>query len=77
MPAPGPGEYYWADLEGLTVVLNDGRKLGKVQNLIATGAHDVMVVQGDTETLIPFVPDEIVLDVDLAGGVIRVDWDWD
>ncbi len=77
LPAPAAGEYYWADLEGLRVLRRDGSELGIVAYLMATGAHDVMVVQGDAETLIPFVPDEIVLDVDLVSGVIRVDWEWD
>jgi 16S rRNA processing protein RimM len=42
-----------------------------------TGAHDVLVTNGDKERLIPFVMDEVVLGVDVAGGVIDVDWDWD
>ena len=33
-----------------------------------------MVVTGDRERLIPFVRG-VVLEVDLAGGTIRVDWD--
>ncbi len=77
LPAPKPGEYYWADLEGLKVVHRDGRELGAVAYMMATGAHDVMVVQGDNEILIPFVPEEIILDVDLAKGLIQVDWEWD
>lgn len=77
LPETAEGEYYWADLEGLAVVHQDGRRLGRVAYLMATGAHDVMVVQGDREILIPFVPGEIVLDVDLASGRIQVDWEWD
>ncbi len=73
----GSGEYYWADLEGLTVLLADGRCLGKVVRLIATGANDVLVVDGDRERLIPFLPDSVVLEVDPAQGLIRVDWDPD
>jgi 16S rRNA processing protein RimM len=44
---------------------------------MATGANDVLVVDGPGERLIPFVPGEVILDVDLAAGVIRVDWEWD
>jgi 16S rRNA processing protein RimM len=36
-----------------------------------------MVVKGDIERLIPFVPDEVVLGVDIEAGTIRVDWEWD
>ena len=77
LPEPEEGHYYWADLEGLTVVDKDGKGLGKVAYLMATGANDVLVVDGPAERLIPFVPGAVILDVDLAAGVIRVDWEWD
>jgi len=77
LPDPEDGHYYWADLEGLTVVRKDGTELGKVAYLMATGANDVLVVDGAAERLIPFVPETVILDVDLAVGVIRVDWEWD
>lgn len=77
LPQAGGDSYYWADLEGLTVITQDGQELGRVAYLIATGANDVLVVQGDQEILIPFVTGTYVLDVDLAAGVIRVDWEWD
>ncbi len=51
------------------------RTLGIVDHLLETGAHDVMVVKGEQERLIPFVKDEVVLDVDLEAGVITVDWE--
>jgi len=77
LPETQDGHYYWSDLEGLMVVRSDGSELGEVAYLLETGAHDVMVIKGDTERLVPFVKDEIVVDVDLAAGVITVDWDWD
>ena len=77
MPEAEEGCYYWSDLEGLRVVRKDGTDIGKVEYLIETGANDVMVVNGEQERLIPFVMDEVVLGVDLATGVITVDWDWD
>ena len=77
LPEAEEGHYYWADLEGLTVVRKDGTELGKVAYLMATGANDVLVVDGPVERLIPFVPGTVIRDVDLAGGVSRVDWEWD
>jgi 16S rRNA processing protein RimM len=77
LPKTKAGEYYWTDLEGLQVVHRDGRSLGKVVYLMATGANDVLVIDGDGESLIPFVMGEVILDVDLAGGRISVDWEWD
>jgi len=77
MPEADDDQYYWSDLEGLSVVHRDGTELGKVDHLLETGANDVMVVKGETERLIPFVMDKVVLGVDLAIGEIRVDWEWD
>ncbi|MGB5164889.1 MAG: ribosome maturation factor RimM [Woeseiaceae bacterium] len=77
LPQTAPGEYYWRDLEGLKVLRTDGTELGTVAYLLETGAHDVLVVQGDKERLIPFVQDKVIQDVDLAAGTISVDWEWD
>lgn len=77
LPEAGDGHYYWADLEGLEVRHRDGRSLGRVAYLLATGEHDVLVVQGEREVLIPFVMDRFVRGVDLAEGRIDVDWEWD
>ena len=77
LPEPEAGHYYFGDLEGLRVEHRDGRNLGTVKYVLETGANDVLVTEGDTERLIPFIRDTVVLDVDLAEGVIRVDWEWD
>ena len=77
LPETDSGEYYWTDLEGLQVIHQDGRILGKVAYLLATGANDVLVIQGDQEVLVPFVKDEVIKGVDLATGMISVDWEWD
>jgi 16S rRNA processing protein RimM len=78
LPHTRDGEYYWSDLEGLTVVQTGGRVLGTIAYLLETGANDVLVVQeGDREILIPFVTGEVIKEVDLARGEISVDWEWD
>jgi 16S rRNA processing protein RimM len=69
------GEYYWADLEGMRVETTAGQELGKVASLFATGANDVMVVEGDRRRLVPFVLDDVVKSVDRDAGLIAVDWD--
>lgn len=75
LPAPDEGEYYWADLVGLEVVNREGARLGRVERMMATGANDVMVVAGERERLLPFLPGRFVDEVDLDGGRIVVDWD--
>ena len=77
LPAPKPGEYYWVDLEGLTVVNREGVELGTVSHLFETAANDVMVVTGDRERLIPYLPDRFVFDIDFEAKKITVDWDAD
>lgn len=77
-------DFYWYQLQGLRVVSHwEGQQqdLGVVVRLLETGANDVLVVQGDTgsidqqERLIPYVPEQFVLSVDLSAEVIEVDWD--
>jgi len=77
MPEAEDGSYYWSDLEGLRVIHRDGTELGRVAYLMETGANDVLVTEGERERLIPFIAEKVVLDVDLAEGVISVDWEWD
>ena len=70
-----PGEYYWTDLEGSTVVTAEGEPLGRLDYVFETGGHDVMVVDGDRQHLIPFVQDKVVREVRLEQRVIVVNWD--
>jgi 16S rRNA processing protein RimM len=69
------GEFYWADLIALQVVTLQGVELGKVDHLMETGANDVLVVQGERERLIPYLPGQVICEVDLTNGRLIVDWD--
>ncbi|WP_455200254.1 ribosome maturation factor RimM [Kaarinaea lacus] len=77
LPEPEDDEYYWVDLEGLSVINLDGITLGVVDSVMETGANDVLVVKGDKERLIPYVMDEFIHAIDLDAGTITVDWDPD
>lgn len=74
LPPPAEGEYYWSDLLGLTAVKPDGTPLGRVVQMMETGAHDVLVIEGTKTHLVPFVS-AYVGTVDLEGGTLVVDWD--
>ena len=76
MPALEKGEYYWNDLMGHKVINQQKEHLGVVQTFLETGANDVLVVKGDKEYLIPFIP-HVILNVDMAKKEIEVDWDKD
>lgn len=83
LPALTAGDYYWHQLQGLVVELANGQRLGRIDHLLETGANDVLVVRGDDrsidqrERLLPYLPQQVVLDIDLQRGVMRVDWDPD
>lgn len=66
------GDFYWHELIGLQVVTEEGRKLGQVEKIMATGGHDILVVLGGgREYLIP-LRKEFLLNSDLAAGVLTV-----
>lgn len=71
----GDGSFFWSDLVGLKVVNEQGEDLGVVTDLLETGANDVLVLKGERRRLVPFVNGTVVKSVDLAGGVVTVDWD--
>ena len=81
LPALEEGEYYWSQLESLLVYTESGQLLGKVSHLLETGANDVLVVKGTTESidknerLLPYLPGQVVKEIDLETGTMRVDWD--
>lgn len=72
-------EYYWHELIGLRVINQQGQHLGKITEMMETGANDVMVIHNDNgeEYLIPYVLSHFVLAIDAKQGEIRVDWDID
>lgn len=73
LPARPAGEHYWHELEGLDVVDRRRGLLGTVSGLFATGAHEILTVDGPRgEVLIPFIP-PFVTAADPAAGAIRVD----
>lgn len=74
LPQLPTDEYYWQELVGLHVVAMQGQQLGVVEEIMDLGVHVVLVVRdGNVEHLIPFVARH-VLQVDLAGGRVTVDW---
>ena len=51
------GFYFPAELEGMTVLdAADGRMLGKLKEVIAYPGHDIYVVRGEKEFMVPAVP---------------------
>lgn len=64
--------YFIFDLEGCTVVTDDGRELGKITEVMQPGANDVYVVSdGKNEVLIPAVK-SFVTDVNIKEKRVTV-----
>jgi 16S rRNA processing protein RimM len=60
------GRFYQHDIIGLDVVDAHGEALGRVADVLATGANDVYIVRGDRgELLLPAV-DEVIKRIDLT-----------
>lgn len=75
VPLP-EGRYYIADLLGCRVVTDEGRELGKVRDVLETGANDVFLVRGEKDGkpkdyLIPHI-DQCILSVDIEQALITV-----
>jgi len=66
------GEYYYYQIEGLTAITEEGQVLGRVAEVLPTGANDVYVVRGEEgEVLLPALKDVIVR-IDLEAGTMVV-----
>ncbi len=69
--------YYWTDLIGMSVELGDGTHLGKVREIIPTGANDVYVIktpdgQPKDEILLPAIA-SVILDIDVVRKRMKVE----
>ena len=68
-----PDENFIVDLIGLTVMTDEGEKLGVMMDVLQTGANDVYIVKTDAgkEILLPAIKD-CILKVDLEKGEMLV-----
>jgi 16S rRNA processing protein RimM len=91
LPDLSEGEYYWHDLIGLSVQNTEGVILGKVTEIMPTGSNDVLIVEAVVDKaseedkaeakspkLIPYLPGDTIVAVDLKQQKIIVAWndDW-
>lgn len=72
LPPPPEGEFYWFDLQGLSVYTLEGEYLGRVTDFLTTGSNEVLMVRdGEREILIPFIRD-VIAEVDETTGRIYI-----
>lgn len=73
LPPLPEGQYYQYELIGLNVVNEDGAPLGKLTEILETGANDVYIVQNEAgkEILLPAIP-SVILKVDMDARTMTV-----
>ncbi len=70
IPPPPEGAYYDFQIVGLRVVTTDGRDLGRIVQIMRTGANDIY--ETETGILIPAVED-VVREIDLDEGRVIIE----
>ena len=71
LPPLGADEYYDYQLIGLRAVTEAERVVGTVSGVMHTKAHDILVIAGAGEMLVPMT-EEHILAISREGGFVRV-----
>ena len=66
-------EYFMADIIGMNVYTEDGKKFGTLSDILETGANDVYIVSTENhgEVLIPAIKD-CILDIDMEENIMTI-----
>ena len=65
------GGYFLQDIIGARVVSEDGAEIGTLTDIMESPAHNIYVVTGEREHLIPAVP-EFIRHTDADAGIVTV-----
>jgi 16S rRNA processing protein RimM len=67
------GEFYYHEIIGCIVFSEEGEEIGKIKEIISTGANDVWVIarKGEKDGLIPYIED-VVKDIDIENKKITI-----
>ena len=74
LPDLEEGEYYWVDLLGMEVESDRRGKLGRLQEIISTGANDVFVVKGKRGEIFLPATTEVIKSIDRKQRLVKVHW---
>lgn len=77
LPQLNEKEFYCFELMDMEVVNTQGLELGKVVDVLQTGANDVLIVQGEKRHLLPYLYDRVIKQISREKKQIIVDWDED
>ncbi len=68
----GEGEYYWMDILEIEVETQEGKRIGKVKEILPTGANDVYVVEGKRGEILLPATEEVIQSIDIKKRVMKV-----
>jgi 16S rRNA processing protein RimM len=71
LPDLPEGEYYWLDILGMLVETQEGRRLGRVKEILPTGANDVYVIEGKRREILIPATEEVIQSIDIKIGRMR------
>ena len=80
LPEASADEMYWHQLQGMQVITTGQQLLGQVEQVLATGANDVLAVSPNADSidnrqrLLPYIS-QVVQTVNTGSNTIIVDWD--
>jgi 16S rRNA processing protein RimM len=72
LPKLEAGEYYWFEILGMVVETEEGKRIGRVKEIVPTGANDVYVIEGKRGEIFLPATDEVIERVDVEKGIIKV-----
>jgi 16S rRNA processing protein RimM len=77
LPPLAEEEFYMSDIVGFSAINLEGVTLGEVMGFVDSGAHELLVITGEKEYLIPLIKGRFLKAVDKAKQQITVDWSAD
>lgn len=75
LPKLDEDSYYLHDLIELDVFNLNDEYIGKVSDIMPTGANDVLVISGNTRVLVPFIWHIYIKNIDLEARKMLIDWE--
>ena len=74
LPDLPEGEYYWVEILGMEVETEEGKHIGRIKEILPTGAHDVYVVQGERREIFLPAVDGVIQSINREKKVVKVAW---
>jgi len=72
LPNLNEKEYYWLDILGMVVETDEGKRIGRVKEILPTGANDVYVVEGKRGEICLPATEEVIRSIDVERRVMKV-----